>query len=84
MAADLSGPAAGRPGEGIASFGIPVTPGDPTLRWSSQATTIPGIERELARFWALPQVHAAVADPAERTIAARTSVLNLVVVARSP
>src|SRR5450759_805837 len=48
-----------------------------SLRWSSQATTIPGIEHELARFWALPQARAAVDGPAERTIAARTSVLNL-------
>jgi glucose-6-phosphate dehydrogenase assembly protein OpcA len=98
VAADLSGPAGSPPGgapprgapprgapprEGVASS-APGAPGDPTLRWSSRATTIPGIEHELARFWALPQVHAAAADPAERTIAARTSVLNLVVVARSP
>src|SRR5450759_1281801 len=62
---------------------MPLAPGDPTLRWSSQATTIPGIEHELARFWALPQARAAVDGPTERTIAARTSVLNLVVVARS-
>jgi hypothetical protein len=84
VAADLSGPAGGQPGEAITPFGIPVAPGAPTLRWSSQATTIPGIERELARIWALPQARAAVGDPAARTIAARTSVLNLVVVARSP
>ena len=83
MAANLSGPGAMLPADGVASFG-PVTPGDPSLRWSSLATTIPGIEHELARFWALPQVRAAAADPAERTVAARTSVLNLVVVARSP
>lgn len=84
MAADLSGPAGGPPGEAVTPLGIQVAPGDPTLRWSSQATTIPGIEHELARFWAIPQAQAAVGGPAERTIAARTSVLNLVVVARSP
>ncbi len=84
MAADLSGPADGRQGEAITPFGMPLAPGDPTLRWSSQATSIPGIEHELARFWALPQARRAVDGPAERTIAARTSVLNLVVVARSP
>ena len=83
MAADLSGAAAPGAPDGIVSFG-PVPPGDPTLRWSSQATTIPGIEHELARFWSLPQVHATTPDRAERTVAARTSVLNLVVVARSP
>jgi glucose-6-phosphate dehydrogenase assembly protein OpcA len=84
VAPDLNGPAAWPPGEATTPFGVPVPPGGPTLRWSSHATTIPGIEHELARFWALPQVHAALGDRAERTIAARTSVLNLVVVARSP
>jgi hypothetical protein len=86
VAADLSGPAGERPGEAVTPFGMPVAPGDPTLRWSSQATTIPGIEHELARIWALPHphAHAAVDGATERTIAARTSVLNLVVVARSP
>jgi hypothetical protein len=84
VAADLSGPADGRQGEAITPFGMPLAPGDPTLRWSSQATSIPGIEHELARFWALPQARRTVDGPAERTIAARTSVLNLVVVARSP
>ncbi len=84
MAANLSGQASEVPVRAIAPAGTPVVPGDPTLRWSSQATTIPGIEHELARFWALPQVHSVVGAPSERTIAARTSVLNLVVVARSP
>jgi hypothetical protein len=84
VAADLSGPVAGGSGGAIVPPGIPVAPGDPTLRWSSQATTIAGIEHELATFWALPQVNAVVGAPAERTVAARTSVLNLVVVARSP
>jgi len=84
VAAHLSGPAGGRPGETVTPFGTPAAPGGPTLRWSSQAATIPGIEHELARIWALPDARAAVAGPAERTVAARTSVLNLVVVARSP
>ena len=84
MAADLSGPAGGRPGNPVMPSGTPVAPGDPALRWSSQATTIPGIEHELARIWSLPRAPAAVGDPAEGTMAARTSVLNLVVVARSP
>jgi hypothetical protein len=84
VAADLSGPVAGGSRGAIVPPGIPIVPGDPTLRWSSQATTIAGIEHELATFWALPQVNAVVGAPAERTVAARTSVLNLVVVARSP
>jgi glucose-6-phosphate dehydrogenase assembly protein OpcA len=84
VAADLSAPTGGRPDQAVAPPGMPVAPGDPTLSWSSQAATIPGIEHELAQFWALPQAHAAVDGAVERTIAARTSVLNLVVVARSP
>ena len=83
MAPDLS--EQGRvPGGAPGRSEIPIAPGDPTLRWSSLATSIPGIEHELARFWAQPQARAAADGPGERTIAARTSVLNLVVVARSP
>jgi glucose-6-phosphate dehydrogenase assembly protein OpcA len=42
------------------------------------------IERELGRIWRLPQSLASREGPAERAIAGRTSVLNLVVVARTP
>lgn len=83
MAADLRGPAGGSPERAPLPSGATGAPGDPTLSWSSQATSVPGIEHELARFWALPQAHAAVDGAPERMIAARTSVLNLVVVARS-
>ena len=61
----------------------PAQPGEPTLRWTSRATTIDGIERELAKIWALPAM-TAQAEGDERHIAARTSVMNLVVVARRP
>ena len=61
-------------------------PGEPTLRWVSHARTIDEIEQELARIWAEPNLM--VDDDglpgATGTIAARTSVMNLVVVARSP
>ena len=84
MAADLGGPAGMGPGVLITPPGSSGAPGDPTLRWSSQASTIPGIELELAQFWAIPTLNAGPDDAAERTVAARTSVLNLVVVARNP
>jgi hypothetical protein len=84
VAAHLNGLAGGGPGETVTPFGTPAAPGGPTLRWSSQAMTIPGIERELARIWALPHAPTAAPGTAERTVAPRTSVLNLVVVARSP
>jgi hypothetical protein len=58
-------------------------PGEPTQRWTSRATTIDGIERELAKIWALPAMTPQV-EGEERHIAARTSVMNLVVVARRP
>jgi hypothetical protein len=69
-------------------------PGEPTMRWQSQASSIDGIEKELARIWAQPAAAAAVgagpdasgdADaPRGRHVSARTSVMNLVVVARHP
>ena len=61
----------------------PAQPGEPTLRWMSRASTIDGIERELAKIWAMPAM-ATHLENDERHIAARTSVMNLVVVARRP
>jgi len=68
----------------VVPFGISATPGEPTLRWAGRATSVSEIERELGRIWSLPQALAAREGPTERMIAARTSVLNLVVVARTP
>jgi glucose-6-phosphate dehydrogenase assembly protein OpcA len=78
-------PAADTGGHGaVVPFGILATPGEPTLRWAGHATSVAEIERELGRIWALPQAMAARDGATERHVAARTSVLNLVVVARSP
>lgn len=64
--------------------GAELRPGEPALRWTSRATTIDGIERELARIWAVSRL-IATGDGAEaRNVAARTSVMNLVVIARGP
>ena len=63
----------------------PPRPGEPALRWLSHAHTIEQIEHELARIWAQPDL--TVGDEGGgrmRHVAARTSVLNLVVVARQP
>jgi glucose-6-phosphate dehydrogenase assembly protein OpcA len=66
----------------------PSTTGEPALAWRSRATTIEGIEQEIARIWAQPSMDQAIdADGdgvAERHVGARTSVMNLVVVARRP
>ncbi len=58
-------------------------PGETVVRWSSRATNIPEIERELARIWAASRL-VTVDGAEERRIAARTSVMNLVVVATRP
>jgi glucose-6-phosphate dehydrogenase assembly protein OpcA len=59
-------------------------PGEPVLRWSSSATTIPAVQRELTRLWASRDLYTEVDGVKQRHIAARTSVMNLVVIATSP
>ena len=63
---------------------VPVKLGEPALRWSARARSIAGIETELARIWASQDLTATVDGEPGRHIAARTSVMNLVVVARRP
>ncbi len=57
---------------------------EPVLRWSARAHSIADIERELARIWAKQDLTAEVDGVPGRHIAARTSVMNLVVIARRP
>lgn len=64
-----------------------ITLAEPVLRWSARAHSIADIEKELARIWAHQDL--TVADVSGegapgRHIAARTSVMNLVVIARRP
>jgi hypothetical protein len=63
-----------------------VRPQEPTLRWRSRAKSIEEIETELARIWSSPDLTTDVDGDGvpDRHIAARTSVMNLVVVARRP
>ncbi len=59
------------------------TPGEPVLRFTSRAKSILEIERELNRIWS--QVDLTVRDEDRaggRHVAARTSVMNLVVITR--
>ena len=60
--------------------------GEPTLRFSARAHSIAEIETELARIWATQdlRVHTDDENDGGRHVAARTSVMNLVVVARRP
>jgi glucose-6-phosphate dehydrogenase assembly protein OpcA len=60
----------------------PARVGEPVLRWSGRADSIDGIEAELSRIWARDLMTEVGGEP--RHIAARTSVMNLVVIARRP
>ncbi len=85
MAPDLSDSERGAIGSGrreVVPFGVAAEPGAPILRWAGGATSVPEIERELGRIWSVPAGMATHEGP-ERHVAARTSVLNLVVVAGS-
>jgi glucose-6-phosphate dehydrogenase assembly protein OpcA len=64
--------------------GAPVRLGEPALRWSTRAHSIAEIESELARIWASQDLTTDVEGAPGRHVAARTSVMNLVVVARRP
>ena len=57
---------------------------EPVLRWSARAHSIAEIEAELARIWASQDLMTEVEGEPGRRVPARTSVMNLVVVARRP
>src|SRR5687768_14755986 len=58
--------------------------GEPVLRWRSRAHSIEEIEKELTRIWSEPNLETLIEGEPGRHVAARTSVMNLVVVARQP
>jgi glucose-6-phosphate dehydrogenase assembly protein OpcA len=62
----------------------PMKIGEPVLRWSARAQSISEIESELARIWAAQDLRVESDGEMIRHVAARTSVMNLVVVARRP
>lgn len=80
---EVSSRAARPPGKEPGETAAVASPGAPILRWETRATSVAEIERELSRIWSSPAGMAARADGPERRLAARTSVLNLVVVAGS-
>jgi hypothetical protein len=61
-----------------------VRPGQPQLRWSSRAHSIEEIHSELGKIWARPPGAVPEGEDGEPHVAARTSVLNLVVIVRRP
>jgi glucose-6-phosphate dehydrogenase assembly protein OpcA len=62
----------------------PIKFGEPVLRWSARARSIAEIESELARIWSGQDLTATIDGEPGRHVAARTSVMNFVVVARRP
>ncbi len=58
--------------------------GEPILRWSARAHSIAEIESELTRIWAGQDLTTDIEGAVGRHVAARTSVMNLVVIARRP
>jgi glucose-6-phosphate dehydrogenase assembly protein OpcA len=57
---------------------------EPVLRWSARARSIPDIEKELSRIWARQDLTTQMEGKPGRHVAARSSVMNLVVIARRP
>ena len=66
----------------------PAVPGatlnEPVLRWSARAHSIAEVEQELGRIWARQDLSTEMDGAPGRHIAARTSVMNLIVIARRP
>lgn len=60
----------------------PATPGQPVLRWASRARGVADVGRELGRIWSSVSLTTLSPDGGEeRRVAARSSVMNLVVIA---
>jgi glucose-6-phosphate dehydrogenase assembly protein OpcA len=57
---------------------------EPVLRWSARAHSIAEVEQEISRIWARQDLTTEMDGEPARHIAARSSVMNLVVVARRP
>lgn len=62
--------------------GAPMVPRQPMLRWASRARSLDQIEAELGKIWSsIPLTAPGEAGVPERRVAARSSVMNLVVIA---
>jgi glucose-6-phosphate dehydrogenase assembly protein OpcA len=61
----------------------PIQVGEPMLRFSGRARSIAEIEAQLARIWSSEDMTTTIDGEPGRHVAARTSVMNLVVVARN-
>jgi glucose-6-phosphate dehydrogenase assembly protein OpcA len=87
MSVDAPSAAGSAGGTGPIAF-QPGAFGEPALAWRSRASSIDGIQRELARIWSHPSMQRDIDTDndgvLDQRVRARTSVMNLVVVARRP
>jgi glucose-6-phosphate dehydrogenase assembly protein OpcA len=67
--------------EGLVAPSPTTEPGQPALRWSSRAHSIDEVQAELDHIWSAIWDASQQTDSPDRRIAARTSVMNLVVIA---
>lgn len=68
--------------QGPGSLQAPMTPGQPQLRFSSRGRSLDEVEVELARIWtSINLTTGGTEGEGERRVAARSSVMNLVVIA---
>jgi glucose-6-phosphate dehydrogenase assembly protein OpcA len=63
------------------SMRMPAAPGRPMLRWASRARSIDGVTRELGKIWTTMSSMTPDDEVVERRVAARSSVMNFVVIA---
>jgi glucose-6-phosphate dehydrogenase assembly protein OpcA len=66
---------------GAAAIGGQAAIGRPMLRWASRARSIDGVAAELGKIWTSMTRATSADGPVERRVAARSSVMNLVVIA---
>jgi glucose-6-phosphate dehydrogenase assembly protein OpcA len=67
----------------VVTIDVTMPVGEPMLRFAARAHSIAEIESQLARMWAAQDLTTTLEGEPARHIAARTSVMNLVVIARS-
>ncbi len=63
---------------------VPIRIGEPELRWTARAHSIAEIETEISRMWSAKDSGRQAAEEERGTSAARTNVMNLIVIASGP
>jgi glucose-6-phosphate dehydrogenase assembly protein OpcA len=63
---------------------VPIRIGEPELRWTARAHSIAEIETQISRMWSAKDSGRQAAEEERGTSAARTNVMNLIVIASGP